>query len=111
VLPGYGLMGVAKSALEASVRYLASDLGEIGVRVNVVSAGPVKTVSAGSIAGFRQILEWNRRHSLLRRTVEPAEIANAVAYLLSVLSSGTTGEIFHVDSGHHAQGMCNVPRG
>jgi enoyl-[acyl-carrier protein] reductase I len=108
VLPRYGLMGVAKAALESSVRYLAADLGEIGIRINAISAGPIKTISAGSIVGFKEILEWNRTQSLLRRNVTPEEIANAAVYLLSSMSSATTGEIIHVDSGHHAQGMLHV---
>jgi len=108
VLPGYGLMGVAKAALESSVRYLAADLGETGIRVNAISAGPIKTISAGSIVGFKEMLEWNRSHSLLRRNVFAEEVANAAVYLLSNMSSATTGEIHHVDAGHHAQGMAHL---
>ncbi|MGI9424561.1 MAG: enoyl-ACP reductase FabI [Hyphomicrobiaceae bacterium] len=107
VMPHYNVMGVAKAALEASVRYLAADLGQNGVRVNAISAGPIKTLAASGIADFRYILKWNEYNSALRRTVTIEEVGDAGIYLLSDLSRGVTGEIHHVDSGYHVQGMKN----
>lgn len=107
VMPHYNVMGVAKSALEASVRYLAADLGQNGIRVNAVSAGPIKTLAASGIADFRYILKWNEYNSALRRNVTIDEVGGAGLYLLSDLSRGVTGEIHHVDSGYHVQGMKN----
>ncbi len=107
VMPHYNVMGVAKAALEASVRYLASDLGRNGIRVNAISAGPIKTLAASGIADFRYILKWNEYNSALRRNVTIEDVGNAGLYLLSDLSRGVTGEIHHVDSGYHVQGMKN----
>lgn len=107
VMPHYNVMGVAKAALEASVRYLAADLGQNGIRVNAISAGPIKTLAASGIADFRYILRWNEYNSPLRRTVTIEEVGGAGVYLLSDLSRGVTGEIHHVDSGYHVQGMKN----
>ena len=107
VMPHYNVMGVAKAALEASVRYLAADLGKGGIRVNAVSAGPIKTLAASGISDFRYILKWNEYNSPLRRTVTIEEVGNAGLYLLSELSRGVTGEVHHVDSGYHVQGMKN----
>jgi enoyl-[acyl-carrier protein] reductase I len=107
VMPHYNVMGVAKAALEASVRYLAADLGKNNIRANAISAGPIKTLAASGIADFRYILKWNEYNSALRRTVTIEEVGGAGLYLLSDLSSGVTGEIHHVDSGYHVQGMKN----
>ena len=107
VMPHYNVMGVAKAALEASVRYLAADLGKTGIRVNAISAGPIKTLAASGISDFRYILRWNEYNSPLRRTVTIEEVGGAGVYLLSDLSRGVTGEIHHVDSGYHVQGMKN----
>ena len=107
VMPHYNVMGVAKAALEASVRYLAADLGKDGIRVNAISAGPIKTLAAAGISDFRYILKWNEYNSPLRRTVSIEEVGNAGVYLLSDFSSGVTGEIHHVDSGYHIVGMKN----
>jgi len=107
VMPHYNVMGVAKAALEASVRYLAADLGKGGIRVNAISAGPIKTLAASGIADFRYILKWNEYNSALRRTVTIEEVGSAGLYLLSDLSRGVTGEIHHVDAGYHVQGMKN----
>ncbi|MET0409233.1 MAG: enoyl-ACP reductase FabI [Hyphomicrobium sp.] len=107
VMPHYNVMGVAKAALEASVRYLAADLGRTGIRVNAISAGPIKTLAASGIADFRYILKWNEYNSALRRNVTIDDVGNAGLYLLSDLSRGVTGEIHHVDSGYHIQGMKN----
>lgn len=107
VMPHYNVMGVAKAALEASVRYLAADLGKTGVRVNAISAGPIKTLAASGIADFRYILKWNEYNSPLRRTVTIEEVGGAGLYLLSDLSRGVTGEVHHVDAGYHVQGMKN----
>jgi len=107
VMPHYNVMGVAKAALEASVRYLAADLGKDGIRVNAISAGPIKTLAASGIADFRYILKWNEYNSALRRTVTIEDVGGAGVYLLSDLSRGVTGEIHHVDSGYHVQGMKN----
>jgi len=107
VMPHYNVMGVAKAALEASVRYLAADLGKTGIRVNAISAGPIKTLAASGIADFRYILRWNEYNSPLRRTVTIEEVGAAGLYLLSDLSRGVTGEVHHVDAGYHVQGMKN----
>lgn len=108
VMPHYNVMGVAKAALEASVRYLAVDLGPKGIRVNAVSAGPIKTLAASGIGDFRYILRWNELNSPLRRNVSIDQVGNAALYLLSDMGSGTTGEVLHVDSGYHAVGMVAV---
>ena len=105
VMPHYNVMGVAKAALEASVRYLAMDLGEDNIRVNALSAGPVKTLAASGIGDFRYILKWNQYNSPLQRNVTLEDVGGAGLYLLSDLSSGVTGEIHHVDSGYHVVGM------
>jgi enoyl-[acyl-carrier protein] reductase I len=107
VMPHYNVMGVAKAALEASVRYLAADLGKNGIRVNAISAGPIKTLAASGIADFRYILRWNEYNSALRRTVTIEEVGASGLYLLSDLSRGVTGEVHHVDAGYHVQGMKN----
>jgi enoyl-[acyl-carrier protein] reductase I len=107
VMPHYNVMGVAKAALEASVRYLAADLGRGNIRVNAVSAGPIKTLAASGIADFRYILKWNEYNSALRRTVTIEEVGAAGLYLLSDLARGVTGEVHHVDAGYHVQGMKN----
>jgi enoyl-[acyl-carrier protein] reductase I len=105
VMPHYNVMGVAKAALEASVRYLAVDLGPKGIRVNALSAGPIKTLAASGIGDFRYILKWNEYNAPLKRTVSIEEVGDAALYLLSPLSRGVTGEIHHVDSGYHVVGM------
>jgi len=105
VMPHYNVMGVAKAALEASVRYMAVDLGPKNIRVNALSAGPMKTLAASGIGDFRYILKWNELNSPLRRNVTLQDVGNAGLYLLSDLSSGVTGECHHVDSGYHVVGM------
>jgi len=105
VMPHYNVMGVAKAALEASVRYLAVDLGGTGIRVNALSAGPIKTLAASGIGDFRYILKWNEYNSPLKRTVTIQEVGDSALYLLSDLSRGVTGEVHHVDSGYHTVGM------
>ena len=105
VMPNYNVMGVAKAALEASVKYLAVDLGPKNIRVNAISAGPIKTLAASGIGDFRYILKWNEYNAPLRRTVSIEEVGDAGLYLLSHLSRGVTGEVHHVDSGYHAIGM------
>lgn len=105
VMPHYNVMGVAKAALEASVRYLAADLGERDIRVNAISAGPIKTLAASGIGDFRYILKWNEYNSPLRRNVSLDHVGGAALYLLSDLSGGVTGEVHHVDSGYHVVGM------
>jgi enoyl-[acyl-carrier protein] reductase I len=105
VMPHYNVMGVAKAALEASVRYLAEDLGRKKIRVNAISAGPIKTLAASGISDFRYILKWNEYNSPLRRTVSIEEVGGAGVYLLSDLSRGVTGEVHHVDAGYHVVGM------
>ena len=107
VMPHYNVMGVAKAALESSVRYLAADLGGQGIRVNALSAGPMKTLAASGIGDFRYILRWNQYNSPLERNVSLEEVGGAGLYLLSPLSSGVTGEVHHVDSGYHIVGMKN----
>jgi enoyl-[acyl-carrier protein] reductase I len=108
VMPHYNVMGVAKAALEASVRYLAADLGDQNVRVNAISAGPIKTLAASGIGDFRYILKWNEYNSPLRRNVTLGQVGGSALYLLSDLSAGVTGEIHHVDSGYHTVGMMSV---
>ena len=108
VIPHYNVMGVAKAALEASVRYLAADLGAEGIRVNAISAGPIKTLAASGIGDFRHILKWNEYNSPLQRNVSIEQVGGAGLYLLSDLSGGVTGEVHHVDSGYHIVGMMNV---
>ena len=105
VMPHYNVMGVAKAALEASVRYLAEDLGKDRIRVNAISAGPIKTLAASGIGDFRYILKWNELNSPLRRNTTIEDVGNSALYLLSDLGSGVTGETHHVDSGYHVVGM------
>lgn len=105
VMPHYNVMGVAKAALEASVRYLAMDLGKQNIRVNAISAGPIKTLAASGIGDFRYILKWNEYNSPLRRNTTLDDVGGAGIYLLSELGSGVTGEVLHVDSGYHVVGM------
>jgi enoyl-[acyl-carrier protein] reductase I len=105
VMPHYNVMGVAKAALEASVKYMAMDLGPRGIRVNALSAGPMKTLAASGIGDFRYILKWNELNSPLRRNVSQADVGKAGLYLLSDLASGVTGETHHVDAGYHVVGM------
>ena len=104
-MPHYNVMGVAKAALEASVRYLAADLGTAGIRVNAISAGPIKTLAASGIGDFRYILRWNQLNSPMRRNVSTDEVGGAGVYFLSDLSAGVTGEVHHVDCGYHVIGM------
>jgi enoyl-[acyl-carrier protein] reductase I len=106
-MPHYNVMGVAKAALEASVRYMAADLGPKNIRVNAISAGPIKTLAASGIGDFRYILRWNEYNSPLRRTVTIEEVGDSALYLLSDLGRGVTGEIMHVDAGYHIVGMKN----
>ena len=108
VMPHYNVMGVAKAALEASVRYLAVDLGGRGIRVNAISAGPIKTLAASGIGDFRYILKWNELNSPLKRNVTIDQVGGAGLYLLSDLGSGVSGEIHHVDSGYNVVGMVAV---
>ena len=105
VMPHYNVMGVAKAALEASVRYLAVDMGGRGIRFNAISAGPIKTLAASGIGDFRYILKWNEYNSPLKRNVTTDEVGRSGMYLLSDLSTGVTGEVHHVDSGYHTVGM------
>jgi len=105
VMPHYNVMGVAKAALEASVRYLAEDLGKDGIRVNAISAGPIKTLAASGIGDFRYIMKWNEYNSPLRRNVSIEDVGNSALYLLSDLGAGVTGETHHVDAGYHIVGM------
>ena len=105
VMPHYNVMGLAKAALEASVKYIAEDLGKDGIRVNAISAGPIKTLAASGIGDFRYIMKWNELNSPLRRNVTQEEVGKAALYLLSDLGSGTTGENLHVDAGYHVVGM------
>ncbi len=105
VVPHYNVMGVAKAALETSVQYLANDCGPQGVRVNAISAGPIKTLAASGIGDFRYILKWNELNSPLRRNVTIEDVGGAGLYFLSDLSSGVTGEVHHVDAGYHTVGM------
>ena len=105
VMPHYNVMGIAKAALETSVKYLAADLGGKNIRVNAISAGPIKTLAASGIGDFRYILKWNEYNSPLRRNTTIEEVGGAGLYLLSDLSAGVTGEVHHVDSGYHVVGM------
>jgi len=105
VMPHYNVMGIAKAALEASVMYMAEDLGKDGIRVNAISAGPIRTLAASGIGDFRYILKWNELNSPLRRNVTIDDVGRAALYLLSDLGSGTTGETLHVDAGYHIVGM------
>ena len=105
VVPHYNVMGVAKAALEASVKYLANDLGPENIRVNALSAGPIKTLAASGIGDFRYILKWNELNAPLRRNVTIEDVGGAGLYLLSDLASGVTGEVHHVDAGYHTIGM------
>ena len=107
VMPHYNVMGVAKAALEASVMYLAEDLGRQGIRVNAISAGTIKTLAASGIGDFRYILKWNENNAPLRRTVNQDEVGQSALYLLSDMSSAVTGELHHVDSGYNVIGMKN----
>ena len=107
VMPHYNMMGVAKAALEASVRYMAADLGGDGIRVNAISAGPIKTLAASGIGDFSYILKWNQLNAPLERNVTIEQVGGAGLYLLSDLSAGVTGEVHHVDSGYHLVGMKN----
>ena len=105
VVPHYNVMGVAKAALEMSVRYLAADLGPKGIRVNAISAGPIKTLAASGVHGLSKMLEYHRNHAPLRRTTDQEEVGDAALFLLSPLSRGITGEVIHVDGGFHVMGM------
>ena len=105
VMPHYNVMGLAKAALEASVRYIAEDLGKDGIRCNAISAGPIKTLAASGIGDFRYIMKWNEYNSPLRRNVSIDDVGGSALYLLSDLGSGVTGEVLHVDAGYHAIGM------
>jgi enoyl-[acyl-carrier protein] reductase I len=108
VMPHYNVMGVAKAALEASVKYLASDVGKNGIRVNAISAGPIKTLAASGIGDFRFILKWNELNSPMRRNVTTQDVGGAGLFLLSDLGMGVTGEVMYVDSGYNTVGMANV---
>jgi enoyl-[acyl-carrier protein] reductase I len=105
VVPHYNVMGVAKAALEMSVRYLAADLGPKGIRVNAISAGPIKTLAASGVHGLSKMLEYHRTHAPLRRNTDQEEVGDAALFLLSPLSRGITGEVIHVDGGFHVMGM------
>jgi len=105
VMPHYNVMGVAKAALEASVKYMAEDLGKDGIRVNAISAGPIRTLAASGIGDFRYILKWNELNSPLRRNVTIDDVGRSALYMLSDLGSGVTGETLHVDAGYHIVGM------
>ena len=108
VMPHYNVMGIAKAALETSVKYIAVDLGKKNIRVNAISAGPIKTLAASGISDFRYILKWNEYNSPLRRITNTDEVGKNAVYLLSDLSSGVTGEVVHVDCGYHVVGMKSV---
>ncbi|MBR2034268.1 MAG: SDR family oxidoreductase [Alphaproteobacteria bacterium] len=108
VLPNYNIMGVAKAALEASVRYAATDMGAQGVRVNAISAGPIKTLAASGIGDFRKILHWNELNAPLQRNITQEEVGMVTLGLLSACGSGVTGEVVHVDCGYHTVGMMNI---
>ncbi len=108
VIPNYNVMGVAKAALETSVMYLARDLGEQEIRVNAISAGPIRTLASAGIGDFKSILGWNRANSFLPRNMTIEDVGNSALYLLSDLASGVTGEVLHVDGGYNKQGMCNI---
>jgi enoyl-[acyl-carrier protein] reductase I len=104
-MPHYNVMGVAKAALETSVKYLANDVGPHGIRVNAISAGPIKTLAASGIGDFRYILKWNELNTPLRRNVTIDDVGSSALYFLSDLAAGVTGEIHHVDAGYHTVGM------
>jgi enoyl-[acyl-carrier protein] reductase I len=108
VVPHYNVMGVAKAALEMSVRYLAADLGPRGIRVNAISAGPIKTLAASGVHGLSKMLEYHRTHAPLRKNTEQDEVGDTALFLLSPLSRGVTGEVIHVDGGFHVMGMAAV---
>jgi len=108
VVPHYNVMGVAKAALDMSVRYLAADLGPRGIRVNAVSAGPIKTIAASGVHGISKMLEYHRTHAPLRKNTEQEEVGDAALFLLSPLSRGITGEVIHVDGGFHVLGMTGL---
>ena len=108
VVPHYNVMGVAKAALDASMRYLAADLGPRGIRVNAISAGPVKTIAASGVHGISKMLEYHRMHAPLRKNTEQEEVGDAALFLVSALSRGVTGEVIHVDGGFHVMGMSNI---
>ncbi len=108
VVPHYNVMGVAKAALEMSVRYLANDLGPRAIRVNAISAGPVKTLAAAGVHGFSKMLEYHRAHAPLRKNTEQGEVADVALFLLSSLGRGVTGEVIHVDGGMHVMAMAEV---
>ncbi len=108
VVPHYNVMGVAKAALEMSVRYLASDLGPKGIRVNAISAGPIKTLAAAGVHGLSKMLEYHRSHAPLRRTTDQDEVGDTALFLVSPLGRGVTGEVIHVDGGFHVMGMTAV---
>ena len=105
VMPHYNVMGVAKSALETSVKYIAADLGKKNIRVNAISAGPIKTLASSGISDFKYILKWNEYNAPLKRTITIEEVGKNALFLLSDLSSGVTGEVLHVDCGYHVVGM------
>lgn len=109
VVPHYNVMGVAKAALEASTRYLAADLGPHNIRVNAISAGPIKTLAASGIAGFRKMLGYVNERAPLRRNIDQAEVAGTALWLCSDLGSGVTGEVVYVDAGYHILGMPEPP--
>ena len=109
VMPNYNVMGVAKAALEASVRYLATDLGKDGIRVNAISAGPMRTLAGSAIASARTVFKWQGEHAPLRRNVTLEDLGGAGVYLMSDLSAGVTGEVMYVDSGYNVIGMVNLP--
>ena len=109
-VPNYNVMGVAKAALEATVRYMAVDLGAKGQRVNAISAGPIRTLAAAGIGDFKQILTWNELNAPLKRNVTIEQVGNSAMYLLSDLASGVTGEIHYVDSGYNVMGMAAVEK-
>ncbi|PYQ06069.1 MAG: NADH-specific enoyl-ACP reductase [Acidobacteria bacterium] len=108
VVPHYNVMGVAKAALDMSVRYLAADLGPRGIRVNAISAGPVKTLAASGVHGISKMLEYHRMHAPLRKNTEQEEVGDAALFLVSPLSRGVTGEVVHVDGGFHVMGMSSL---
>lgn len=110
-LPSYNVMGLAKASLEANVRYLAASLGPVGIRVNGISAGPIKTLAASGIKGFKKMLAYNKEVSPLRKNVDALEVGNAAAFLCSDLASGITGEIVHVDAGYNIAGMPDFTEG
>jgi enoyl-[acyl-carrier protein] reductase I len=108
VVPHYNVMGVAKAALDMSVRYLAADLGPKGIRVNAISAGPIKTLAASGVHGISKMLEYHRTHAPLRKNTEQEEVGDAALFLVSPLSRGVTGEVIHVDGGFHVMGMASI---